>query len=139
MTNKNTQNTVRAMNNIVSLPWPHPCLSPNSTKDRRGKTGIRRRYIQSCWALTLGACINRDLTHLDITFHPPDKRRRDLDNMLASIKYGLDGVAKALGVDDYEWSMSIRRGDPDPAKNGYVIIRFMDAPLVLVEHRGAVT
>jgi len=32
--------------------------------------------------------------------HPPDKRRRDLDNMHATLKYYLDGVFKALGVDD---------------------------------------
>src|SRR3546814_7576318 len=37
---------------------------------------------------------------LRIEFYPPDKRRRDLDNMLASFKYGIDAVAEAMGVDD---------------------------------------
>ena len=37
---------------------------------------------------------------LTITFYPPDKRHRDADNMVASIKAGLDGVADALKVND---------------------------------------
>jgi len=35
-----------------------------------------------------------------ITFYPPDKRHRDADNMIASMKAGFDGVADALKVDD---------------------------------------
>jgi crossover junction endodeoxyribonuclease RusA len=31
---------------------------------------------------------------------PPDRRARDLDNMLASIKSGLDGLADALEAND---------------------------------------
>lgn len=37
---------------------------------------------------------------LTITFLMPDKRRRDLDGCLSSIKHTLDGVAGAIGVDD---------------------------------------
>ena len=35
-----------------------------------------------------------------VAFFPPRKGRRDLDNCLASIKSGLDGVADVLCVDD---------------------------------------
>jgi len=37
---------------------------------------------------------------IEITFYPPDKRHRDADNMVASIKAGLDGIADALRVND---------------------------------------
>jgi crossover junction endodeoxyribonuclease RusA len=50
--------------------------------------------------------------HLTITFHPPDKRKRDIDNMLASIKSGLDGIADAIEVDDYNWVITIQRAEP---------------------------
>ena len=60
--------------------------------------------------------------HLDITFYPPDRRKRDLDNMLSAIKYGLDGIALASGVDDYSWSLTISRGVP--MKDGEVHIQF---------------
>lgn len=37
---------------------------------------------------------------LNITFIEPDKRRRDIDNMLASLKQDIDAISKAIGVDD---------------------------------------
>jgi len=103
----------------VELPWPPRELSPNARHDRRAIAGIRKRYRQQCWALTLSGKRKLDAwlepqssLHLVITFHPPDKRRRDLDNMLASMKSGLDGVADALGVDDAEWALTISKGAP---------------------------
>lgn len=113
------------MQNFVELPWPPKALSANSRKDRRYTTTERKNYRAACWAITKAAKVDRSLTHLDITFHPPDGRRRDLDNMLSSIKYGLDGVSQALGVDDYIWSISIKRGDP-LRPLGAVSIRFRD-------------
>ncbi len=57
---------------------------------------------------------------LEITFHPPDERRRDLDNCLASIKLGLDGIAEALGIDDrhfhpitIDWGEVVKGGRVD--------------------------
>ena len=35
-----------------------------------------------------------------ITFFPPDKRGRDVDNLLASLKPTLDGIFDALGTND---------------------------------------
>ncbi len=110
------------MGNTVKLPWPDKKLAPNSRTDRRHTGEIRKRYRGACWALCKAAKLDYSLTHLDITFHPPDGRRRDLDNMLAAMKYGLDGMALALGVDDYHWSLSIRRGDKDPAKLGFIVV-----------------
>jgi Holliday junction resolvase RusA-like endonuclease len=39
--------------------------------------------------------------------YPPDKRRRDWDNIVASLKSGLDGIADALGIDDAHFRLSI--------------------------------
>ena len=50
--------------------------------------------------------------HAIITFHPPDKRRRDLDNMLSSFKSGIDGIVDAIGVDDSDWTITISKGEP---------------------------
>lgn len=38
--------------------------------------------------------------HLKITFYPPTKANRDIDNCLASIKAGLDGIADGLAIND---------------------------------------
>lgn len=61
-----------------------------------------------------------DAIILSIVFHPPDKRKRDLDNMLSSIKAGLDGIADALSVNDQRFEFNIKRGDP--VKSGSVVI-----------------
>ena len=40
---------------------------------------------------------------ITVTFYPPDKRHRDADNMVASIKAGLDGVADGLKINDKQF------------------------------------
>ena len=74
--------------------------------------------------------------HVSITFHPPSNRRQDLDNMLASIKSGLDGVADAIGVDDSNWTITIARGDV----RGCVAVHLAEVPCIQeIEHRGIIT
>jgi crossover junction endodeoxyribonuclease RusA len=51
--------------------------------------------------------------------YPPDKRRRDWDNIVASLKSGLDGIADALGVDDSRFRLSIEM-IPEVVKGGRV-------------------
>lgn len=109
---------------MISLPWPDRRMSPNAREDRRAIAGVRKRYRQSAWAATLEAgyrSLNFDRVHVRVTFHAPDGRRRDLDNMLATIKSGLDGVADAIGVDDADWEITIRRGEK--VKGGVVLVQ----------------
>lgn len=57
-----------------------------------------------------------------ITFHPPTKRRYDLDNRIASFKAGQDGIAQALAVDDSRFEPTYKRGEP--VKGGKVVVGF---------------
>lgn len=102
---------------IVRLPWPDRRLSPNARVHRME----RARYaavakddaiIATCGQLSVQqrrALRDRETVHLAITFRPPDDRKRDLDNMLASAKAALDGFAHACQIDDYRFSLSLRR------------------------------
>jgi len=38
--------------------------------------------------------------HLWLDFYPPDRRHRDDDGLLSSLKAARDGIADALGIDD---------------------------------------
>lgn len=107
---------------IIHLPWPPRELSANSRKDRRATTDKRQRYREAGFYAANEAKVKvpADAT-LSIMFFPPDKRRRDLDNMLASIKYGLDGIALASGVDDHGWSLTLER--KEPVKGGAVLVQ----------------
>lgn len=49
---------------------------------------------------------------LCIAFRPPSKRRADLDNMLASFKYGIDAIASYTLLDDSNFSLVISKGEP---------------------------
>lgn len=125
----------------ITLPWPDKALSPNSRKDRRHTGDIRRKYKEDAQKATWAAGfrkVNWPRAHALITFHPPDLRRRDLDNMLGSIKYGLDGIAATIGVDDADWEISLRRGEK--VKNGAVCVEF-GPPLeaTFVAYRGQIS
>lgn len=79
-----------------------------------GNQGPRRQvaqdrlpaYLHGRWRPITGLACNGGGDHLS------PARRADLDNMLAAMKAGLDGVAQATGVDDSRWEYRIARGDP---------------------------
>lgn len=101
------------MAHVVVLPWPPAILSPNArahwTKKHKAAAEARRDAAIICQAIGLRALPWPGMT-VSITFHPPDMRRRDMDNMLASSKSLLDGVADATGVDDSKWNIRLARG-----------------------------
>ena len=89
--------------NSVELPWPPSILSPNSAKSWRAKIKPRAKYKADCYFLCRKANLinpGSEKIHVFIEFFQPDNRKRDQDNMLASTKYLLDGVADSMLVDD---------------------------------------
>jgi len=52
-------------------------------------------------------------SRLQATFYYKDRRRRDRDNMAAMLKYAYDGIAAALGVDDYGFRPQMPEVDVD--------------------------
>ncbi len=53
-------------------------------------------------------------------FCPPDERRRDRDNLIASMKAVTDGIADALGIDDFNFLTSYAMSEP--VKGGAVLV-----------------
>ena len=98
----------------IILPWPSTALSPNARTHWSKLAKTKRLYREACaWsAREQGlARIQADALHLTLTFYAPTRRAFDLDNALARIKSGLDGLADVLGVDDSRWSLTIKKGD----------------------------
>jgi crossover junction endodeoxyribonuclease RusA len=87
------------------LPWPddtslnsrlHWAKRSSANRDHQLEGMLAaREAVQGVHPVVLGDCIQAR-----IVFHPPNKRKRDLDNMLARVKKQLDGACSALGVDD---------------------------------------
>ena len=116
---------------ILTLPWPPADLSPNARGHWSKLARAKKAYRAACaWtAKEQGARkVEADALAVRITFVPPDRRARDTDNMLASIKAGLDGLADVLGVDDSRWTLTIARADE---VGGMVRVEVRDALRVL--------
>lgn len=109
---------------IYTLAWPHPDLSPNARVHWARLAKAKKAYrTSSAWRVLSqgGKKLTAKSLQVRVSFVPPDRRKRDKDNMLAAIKAGLDGVADALGVDDSAWELTIAPVLP-PDGNPRVIV-----------------
>jgi crossover junction endodeoxyribonuclease RusA len=70
--------------------------------------------------------LESDSAHLQLTISPPDKRHRDTDNVIASLKSALDGIADATGIDDSRWQWQAPVVTT-PCKSGRIVVTL--APL----------
>ena len=91
----------------VVVPFPPVELSPNARGHWSKSSKVKKAYRRLCWALALEAKLKvpayagtdgKITVRLD--FFPPDRSRRDDDNVPASFKSGRDGIADALKCDD---------------------------------------
>lgn len=101
------------MAQTITLPWPPKELSPNARVHWSKLSRAKKAYRVACaWhAKAQGARkVQADALHLTLTFHAPTRRAYDLDNALARLKSGLDGLADVLGVDDSRWTLTIAKG-----------------------------
>lgn len=107
---------------MIELPWPPKELSPNAREHFRVKAAAAKEYRNQAYWLAVGKLTAPgDPIWVSMTFYPPDKRRRDLDNMFASTKAALDGIADALGVDDQTFGFLLERAGP--SKGGKIVVR----------------
>lgn len=109
----------------VDLAWPSRDLSPNGSHGHWAKTRDARRAAKTaahwaCLAAGFGAVEWHHQPKVRLTFCPPDRRARDLDNCIASAKALCDGVASAMGVDDSRWEIAFRFGEV--VKGGSVVV-----------------
>ncbi len=116
------------MGNGMIFPWPDPVLSPNKRHHRLTLIGIKQRANRMAFYITRANNVTVLDTELKLTlvFYPPDKRKRDLDNLYATFKTYQDGMFEALGVDDSRIDCVIlRRGAPVP--DGKVWVEITEA------------
>lgn len=110
----------------IRLPWPNKGLSPNARLHHMALAKLKAAYRQQCRLLA-----NQhkqpipDAPALVLEFMPPDRRRRDRDNLLASMKSGIDGVCDALGVDDSAFDPLVV-SMKEPVRGGAVILRIQE-------------
>ena len=92
----------------LTLPWPDPKLSPNRG-NRYGKMTEVKVARKLAWAFALKEIAANPVyvsakmpLCVRFQFYPPDRIRRDLDNLIGSCKAYQDGIFDALGINDHK-------------------------------------
>jgi crossover junction endodeoxyribonuclease RusA len=86
---------------MLVFPWPPSPLKPNVKTHWATKAKAVKEYKEACFYLTKEQNLpTKEYTELHLIFTPPSRRHYDLDNLLASMKAGLDGMSMALNIDD---------------------------------------
>ena len=85
----------------VTFPWYPKELNPNWSGHWSTKAKQKAIYKDACYWLTKEAKVpSSSYTELHLVFYKPNRRKMDIDNMLASMKSGIDGMCLAIGIDD---------------------------------------
>lgn len=94
---------------VVRLPWPHRGLWPNTEyRNRIAKSKARAKQRGDAKYAALEALNGHRFARIfrggrigvSIMAYPPNPRRYDSDNLVASLKGAQDGIAEALDVND---------------------------------------
>lgn len=102
----------------IILPYPSKELMPNRKNGKHWGATVKAKddardyaYYATLAALRTNDVPVGDTLPLIINFIASDKRKRDLDNLLSSAKGQIDGVARALKIDDSRFEpITIARG-----------------------------
>jgi len=109
----------------ICLPWPDSALSPNSHLHWRARQAARilARDDAMMAALATGKKLDLNVALcLTVTMYPPDRRRRDADNVLASLKVSIDSLCGAIDVDDWQIRRVVLEWG-DVMKGGQVMLK----------------
>ena len=112
----------------LRLPWPDRRLSPNQRGAWQAKLPPKQEakldayQVGKSW---LGwKPIGNEKLELRLMFFPPDLRRRDIDNLHASLKAALDGISMGLGINDWQFRRTVLEwGAVD--KPGYILVEIV--------------
>ena len=113
----------------MKMYWPPRELSPNARVHWAARSRAVKKYRADAHALALSEGLHMpdsDKVWVHLTFCPPSHRRYDADNLLASCKSLLDGIADALKVNDHRFIPTVQIGSADPEKRGFVHVRIIE-------------
>lgn len=95
--------------------WPASVLSPNSREHWAKRARVKKEQRLEWYALAMSERMRaprEGKIAVRLEFVAGDRRPRDADNLLASCKAGLDGLADALGVNDSRFRITFDMAEP---------------------------
>lgn len=113
------------------LPWPPSSLSPNKRQHWTALSKAKAAYRIECANETAMRVrpveVSSEPKHIEFVFYPPDRRSYDVDNLLARMKAGIDGMADALGIDDRVFVKTTVSVAASEGKPGSVLVAIREA------------
>ena len=112
----------------IELPWPPPELNKNDTNTHRmQKARIIKDAREIAYYETLSRRFGDDWylwekINATYTFHPPDRRRRDLMNILLACAAYQDGIFDASDTNDFRIKRTVLEWG-EVQKPGKVVVR----------------
>ena len=89
---------------VINLGWPpketHPNARPHWAVKAKAAKAYRAQSYLATKSQVKGLYTEDGAIDLHVVFYPKTNRKRDLDNLIAAIKPGLDGIADALQIND---------------------------------------
>ena len=105
------------------LPWPPSINSMyRSVHGRNILSAKARKYKKQCDDLFKDEQVQfpkPERVALEIIVHPPDRRRRDISNLIKIVEDALPCFEDDCQVDD----LHAQRADLDPEKNGFISVK----------------
>lgn len=103
---------------MIILPFPPKELSPNARsrtyhKQARFKKQARADGYYATKASKASVAAGDVPVMMEVSFYPPGAYHYDQDGLISRMKGYLDGIADALGVDDYHFRPEYRFCAPD--------------------------
>lgn len=115
----------------LQLPWPPSALSPNKrqhwTQLSKAKAAYRLECANETALRVRPDAVDSEPKHIEFVFIPPDRRSYDVDNLLARMKAGIDGMADALGIDDKVFVKTTISVAASKGKPGAVMVEIREA------------
>ena len=113
----------------IRVPWTPPAgLGVNAHKHWRVKHGPEQEGKQAAFLAARSTLARTpwqcpDMPVLVAVIHWEKRsRKKDADNALGAVKWLVDGICEAIGIDDRRFVTSMAFQKIDPAKQGYVDI-----------------
>lgn len=107
---------------LLRLPWPPAELHSNSRAHWAQKARAAKEYKHAAWALAKKQYVTRmPAARIEFTYCPPDRRRRDAQNMPAALKAAIDGIALAMRCDDHGFQCLFPMTFAEPVNGGAVL------------------
>ena len=119
---------------LIRLPWPSSAMSQNGSHGHwTKKANARKAARRTAFTLARQQLVRHPMPDAELifTYSPPDRRRRDVQNMPELLKAYIDGIADAMGCDDNKFRPVYPSEFGPVVKGGAVLVHIIPRTVIL--------